>query len=490
MDSSKDNSYSMNRILGLKESITITVGTVIGVGLFTVGANGVGYLGPNVIFATLCAFIASIIPSLLYAEMGSAIPYAGGTYNYASKGLGKVWGMLAGWNFVISLMAVASGEALAFAFYLTTLMDTLKISFAVDSRIIAAIVILLFMYINLKGVEISGKLQNAFMFFFWGVAIVWFISMIGNIDPANYSLGIVESPTIKNFIFTTALIWWCFAGFETCCAMGGEIKFPQINIPRAIKLAPFIVFIVTATFQFFLLGIVPLDKLTMLQTSSAPYADAMIQAGILGFPLIMLCLGIAFGGDFSTLNSCIAAPSRYLYGMAKDGVIPSSFAKIHPKYKTPYFSIIFLGIITIALIYIGDILYVASLSLFADLFYYIIGFFAFIGLRKKYPDLKREYKSPCGILLAVFSIVVYAIMMTELEKDAFITGIIWCAIGVIVFLFFSNKNKDIETNEDPVPIPSEREIAELNKEYKVWKNIVSILFVSVLLLYVIMYFVA
>lgn len=78
--------------------------------------------------------------------------------------------------------------------------------------------------------------------------------------------------------------------------------------------------------------------------------------------------------------------------------------------------------------------------------------------------------------------------MTELEKDTFITGIIWCAIGVIVFLFFSNKNKDIETNEDP--IPSENEIVELNNEYKVWKNIVSILFVSILLLYVIMYFIA
>lgn len=92
--------------------------------------------------------------------------------------------------------------------------------------------------------------------------------------------------------------------------------------------------------------------------------------------------------------------------------------------------------------------------------------------------------------MAVFSIVVYTIIMTELEKDTFITGIIWCAIGVIVFLFFSNKNKDIETNEDPIPIPSENEIVELNNEYKVWKNIVSILFVSILLLYVIMYFIA
>lgn len=487
MDSSKNSSYSMKRVLGLKESITITVGTVIGVGLFTVGANGVGYLGPNVVFATLCAFIASVIPSLLYAEMGSAIPYAGGTYNYASKGIGKVWGMLAGWNFVISLMAVASGEALAFAFYFSTLMDTLNIPFSVDSRILATLVILLFMFINLKGVEISGKLQNGFMYFFWSVAIVWFISMIGNINPASYSLGVIENPTIKTFIFTTALIWWCFAGFETCCAMGGEIKFPQINIPRAIKLAPFIVFIVTATFQFFLLGIVPIDKLSMIQTSSAPYADSMIQAGILGFPLIMLCLGISFGGDLSTLNSCISAPSRYLYSMAKDGVIPNIFAKIHPKFKTPYISIIFLGIITISLIYIGDLLYVASLSLFADLFYYIIGFFAFIGLRKKHGDLKREYKAPYGVFLAIISIIMYLIMMTELNKDAFITGVIWCGIGIVVYLFFSNKNKDIKTNEDPVPIPSASEVANLDKEYKTWRFIVGILFIAVLALYVVMY---
>lgn len=123
----------------------------------------------------------------------------------------------------------------------------------------------------------------------------------------------------------------------------------------------------------------------------------------------------------------------YLYRMAKDTVIPSDFDKIHSKYKTTYFSIISLVIITITLIYIKDVLYVSSLSLFADLFYYIIEFFAFIRLRKKQSNLKRKYKSPCGILLAVFCIIVYAIIMTELKKDAFMTGILLCAIGVIVF---------------------------------------------------------
>ncbi|KUK13783.1 MAG: Amino acid permease superfamily, partial [bacterium 42_11] len=104
----------MVRALGLKEAVTITAGTVIGVGLFTVGSNAVGWLGPTIILATLVAFALSLYPSLLYAEMGAALPFAGGTYNYAALGLGKMLGFLAAWNFVISLIAVATGEALAF----------------------------------------------------------------------------------------------------------------------------------------------------------------------------------------------------------------------------------------------------------------------------------------------------------------------------------------------------------------------------------------
>lgn len=483
----KTTTSSMTRVLGLKEAITITVGTVIGVGLFTVGANGVGYLGSGVILATFCAFLASVIPALLYAEMGSSLPYAGGTYYYASKGLGKIWGMLAGWNFVISLMAVASGEALAFSFYFTTIFEALKIPINIDQRIIAAIVILIFMYINYKGVKIAGKLQNGLMFFFWGIAIVWFITMIPNLNISYYNDNLISGISTNNFIFVIALIWWCFAGFETCCAMGEEIKFPQVNIPRAIILAPFIVFIVTSAFQFFLIGIVPKESLTMIAESSAPYADGMKQAGIIGIPLIMLCLGIAFGGDFSTLNSCIAAPSRYLYSMAKDGVIPSVFAKLHKKYKSPYVAIIFLGIAVMCFIYIGEILYIASLSLFADLFYYIIGFFAFIGLRIKEKDLERPFKSPLGIPFALISIIVYLIMMKELDKAAFITGVIWCIIGVIVYLFFSKKTKCTDNTVDIIESPSYEEKIALDKEFKLWSIVVGGLFVSTIIVYLCMY---
>ena len=137
-----EGAVAFKRALGLREAVTITVGTVIGVGLFTTGANSVGYLGPLTLVATFVAFLISLLPALIYAEMGAALPYAGGTYRYAREGLGGVWGMLAGWNFVISLIAVASGEGLAFSFYLKTLTEALGFPLMVDERIIAAAIIL------------------------------------------------------------------------------------------------------------------------------------------------------------------------------------------------------------------------------------------------------------------------------------------------------------------------------------------------------------
>ena len=102
---------TLKRTLGMREAVTITVGTVVGVGLFTTGAQIVGSMGSAVILATFMAMVISVYPSHLYAEMSAALPFAGGTYKYAQLGLGKAAGMLAGWNFIASLVAVTSGEA-------------------------------------------------------------------------------------------------------------------------------------------------------------------------------------------------------------------------------------------------------------------------------------------------------------------------------------------------------------------------------------------
>ena len=482
---------TLKRTFGMREVVTITVGTVVGVGLFTTGANVVGDMGPAVILATFVAMLISIYPALLYAEMGAALPYAGGTYKYASLGIGKPFGMLAGWNFIISLVAVTSGEALAFSFYFKTLFSALGVELPISDRTLATIVVVIFIITNVLGVEMTGKLQNGFMFFFWGVAIIWFITMIPNVQ-LPYFLEMpefIQGETPLGFVAAVSMIWWCFAGFETCCAMGEEIKYPQINIPRALFLAPFIVFAVNAAFQWFLVGIVPTEEISALSTASAPFAEAMTKAGILGFPLILLAAGIAFGGDFSTLNASIAVPPRYLFTMARDGAMPKIFARIHKKYQTPYIAILTLGILSAFLIASNSMVYIASVSLFADLFYYVIGIGASFGLRKKHPELNRPYKAPGIMIGAPVSVIIYIVMITQLEREALITGVVWCALGLVVYGVCRRMYKDEENEEEAgvlqPEIPSPEEKKKMDREFNIWKTVVAAAVIIVLLAYVV-----
>ena len=477
----------LKRAFGMRECITITVGTVIGVGLFTTGGNIVGEMGPQVVLATLVAMLVSIFPALMYGEMGAALPYAGGTYQYASLGLGRPFGMLAGWNFIISLVAVTGGESLAFSYYLKTLFLAFGVDLPIPDAVIAAIALAAFTITNVRGVKITGRLQNAFMFFFWGVALIWFLTMIPNVSLPHF----VQAPDFlgqtdgMGFIACVAIIWWCFAGFETCCAMGEEIKYPHINIPRALILSPFIIFAVNALFQWFLVGIAPTESLAAIAESSAPYAEGMMTAGILGLPLALLAAGIAFGGDFSTLNASIAVPPRYLFTMARDGAMPRVFAKVHPKYETPFVSIIVLGAGSILLVCTNTLDYIASLSLFADLFYYIIGICAAIGLRVRYPEMNRPFKVRGLMVGGIISAIIYAIMMTQLESDAMITGAIWCVAGLVIFFICQSiygKSEIVIPDKAPAePEPEER--AKMDREFKLWTVISIAAALIALLLY-------
>ena len=475
-------SHTLKRCLGLCEAITITTGTVIGVGLFTVGANVVGILGHFVIFATLSALLISIYPSLLYAEMGAALPFSGGTYRYAALGLGRPFGVLSGWCFIISMVSVASGEALAFSFYLRTLFEAMGISIPFDDRWIACLAIAGFLLLTIRGVAFTGRIQNGLLFFFWGVAVVWILSMLPSMHFGT-PVSSVETNgfTLAEFFPCVAMVWWCFAGFETCCAMGEEIKYPQINLPRALILAPFLVFSVNGLFQWALVSIVPPDTISSLAEAAAPYAEGMKLAGVAGFPLILLCLGIAFGGDFSTLNASVSAPSRYLYTMARDGVIPSFFGKLSRRYQTPVPAILVLGVLMLLLVATNSLSIIASLSLFATLLYYIVGMAAACGLRIRRPNLLRPYRAPLLWAGAPVSIILYIFMMFQLQPAAVLAGIALCVLGLILYAVC---HKKVQNDNLPLPIlpppPDSLERKKLDRQFHIWCIITALAAILVL----------
>ena len=480
----------MPRALGLKEAISMTVGTVVGVGLFTCGSAQVGKVGPYIIVLTAAALLISIWPCLLYGEMSSALPCAGGTYNYSKRGLNRLFANLVGWHYIISVVAIGAGETLAFANYFKILLEQFHVNLNWDSRIIAVILVTIFLFLNLMGIEFSGKAQTGFIFFFWGGSLGGFLYMIPKIHISYFGgFAMDQLPPFKEIMYIFGLVWWCYTGFETCVSMGSETKFPQYTLPRALKVSVFIVFICTALFQWYLCGIVPHSAYSLVAAADAPYAAGLKAAGLTGFPIILLCIGIAFGGDLSTINPGIAAPARYIYTMAEDGALPKWFGKIHPKWKTPYTAVITVGIINYILIATGSINYIASVSLVSLAICYMIACASYIGLKKKYADMKRPYVAPAGKAGAVVTIILYAFMLVFADRTALITAAVITVLSILYWALVTRKlGKELPTIEEEVGIieePTPGEKVKLDKSYRRWKVGTIIAFCIVVALYLV-----
>lgn len=471
----KNEGVQLVRALGLKESISMTIGTVVGVGLFTCGSSQIGYVGSGIIVITFLSLLISIWPCLIYGEMSAALPCAGGTYNYAKRGLNRVWANLAGWHYIISVVGIGAGETLAFSNYFKILFGELGINIeGVDSRVIAIVLVLFFLILNFRGIEMSGKAQTGFIFFFWGCAVAWFLYMIPRIH-LDYFGGIAMDslPPFKEMMYIFGLVWWCYTGFETCVSMGAETKYPQYTLPRALKVSVFLVFAVNALFQWFLVGLVPHEFYHILAVADAPYAEGLRAAGLVGFPIILLCIGIAFGGDLSTINPGIAAPARYIYTMAEDGSLPKFLCKVHPKYKTPYMAVLVVGIINIILIATGSINYIASVSLISLAVCYMIGCLAYLGLKKHYPDMNRPYRAPAGTVGCYVTIAAYTIILIFADRIALLTAAVVTVAAIVYWALFTRKHENkIPSIEEEIGIleePSPQEKAKMDREYRIWK---------------------
>ena len=500
MEKNNAKAQSLNRTLGLAECVTITAGAVIGVGLFTVGSQIVGLMGGTVIVASLIAFVMILFPCAMYGELGAALPLAGGTYSYAKRAINYPTAVFESWNYTLAQIGIGASESMAFSNYFVRLLNALGMNVPTDDndysfidlingscdasiflwKALPAIgLFILFTFISYRGAEMNGKTQNFFMFFFWACSLVWFATVIARADFSGVTemvAGVGIPHGVNAFAQAVLLVLWCFFGFETIVGMGSEVKFPQITLPRALLITPFCVLAVNLLFQWFLCALTPAEHIPDLYTAAAPYASAMEYAGIVGLPLIILCLGITLGGDFSTMNPCIAGPARYIYIMAEDGNFPRWFGKVHPKFKSPHRAVVLCAVLGIFFILSGSIKIVAMMCAYNQIQCYIIGYISFYMLRKKEPELERPFRCPAGTFATIFSCVTFGILLIlAYDPVAIWYNIIWDVLAIAYYFFFVRKRPipqealDVEALALVTQEPTAEEKAKLDKQYKTWR---------------------
>lgn len=338
---------SLKRDLGLFAAISIVVGNMIGSGVFGLPSALAKIAIPSlIILAWVVVAIGATIIALSYGNLSRAIPKAGGPVVYAEAALGKFWG------YIVSLVwwvGSAVGNAAIVDLIFTQLAQLIPAIDLPIYKLIATLSILwLFTYINICGVRFAGWISIVTTILKASVFIIVIILAIPHLnfdllESNSLPLSLQgETDMFKMFSAAIALIFWAFTGLESSTMAGGEIKNPERNIQRSVVWGLTIVGVIYILINVSLFALIPQDRLA---ESDSPFADA-----------INLALGTDFGGDIinvailvsvvGALSGWILTTGRSIYAASKDKFFITSFAKIHPKYATPYVALIASGVIT------------------------------------------------------------------------------------------------------------------------------------------------
>ncbi len=447
--SNQQSAIDLKRKLGLSAVIALGVGTTVGSGIFSSLGEVAGAAGSSLflILAFLIGGLVQIPANFCYAELASAFPENGGQYVYFREAGSRPLAFLCGWiSFWATDPPSISIMALAIANYLAFFIKAEGIIL----RIVAAILVLIFMGIHLRSVEGGGKFQVIIT----GLKIIPFMLIVGigiffikdELFMSAAPLAGATTTGIAALLAGVSATTWSFDGMAAPCYMAGEIKNPEKNMPRGLILTALIVLVIYIGLTITASGLLGVDELASSDAPIALLASKIPGIGNYAGVVVAIMAIIVVTGS---LSSCIMYQPRIEYAMAKDGLFFKSFAKVHPKYETPYFSIIVQCGVAILLIFassLTDLLgYFTLVSLLKNFFTFGI----ILVLRKK-SHYKPTYKMPAGLLMVGIAMIMTGTLIWSTFLWAPIPGLVAAVIAVATGLpayhFFERKNKKVEAN--------------------------------------------
>jgi basic amino acid/polyamine antiporter, APA family len=403
------------RGLGPWASGAIVVGTMIGTGIFLKPAEMAreGRFVSVVFAAWVVGALLSIFGALSYAELGSAIPEAGGEYAYLRRGFSPVWGFLFGWMHSIvgrpsSAASIAAGMVRFLSFFLPALTVPLfTVHIAIPgltswihpygfvftwAQPMAVFWLLAMTGINYLGVRLGGGVQV----FLTAIKIVSVALIIGvafllpahGVHPPDPVWpGTAETGLLSAFLAALAAALWAYDGWEDLNLVGSEVKDPHRNFPRALVGGVSLVAVIYLLFSAACLKVLPFDALANSQHVATDVVERVIGHGVAGW--ITLALVISALGS---MNSSILSGARVPYAMARDRVFFQVADGIHPKYLTPGRALIFQGVLASIMALSGTFEELTNLFIFSTWIFYGLAVVAVFRLRKKEPHLERHYR--------------------------------------------------------------------------------------------------
>ena len=474
----------MKRALSATNLTTLGIGAVIGAGIFVLtGQAAAQYAGPAIVISFLISGLACLFAGLCYAEFASMIPISGSAYTYAYATLGEFIAWIIGWDLILEYLFAASTVSVGWSGYVvsflrdfgvnippqftaawhTVLVDIPNVGWkplthqlatsltssgvGVDSLphitailnlpamfIIAAITLLLVI-----GIKESAGFNNIMVMI--KVFVIMLFIGIGFffVNKANWHPFIPANTGVwghfgwSGILRGSAVIFFAYIGFDAVSTAAQEAKNPQRDMPIGILGSLGISTILYILVAIVLTGIV---SYTFLNVAD-PIAVGVNEMGGGLFWLRPIIKIAAIAGLSSVILVMMLGQPRIFYAMSKDGLLPPRFSKIHPRFKTPYFSTVITGSIAFVLAGILPIDILGELVSIGTLLAFAIVCIGIVFLRYKKPELKRPFRTPLVPLIPILGASICLLQMYSLPLDTWLRLIIWMAIGMAIYFTYS-----------------------------------------------------
>lgn len=428
---------NLKKQLGFKEALSITIGVVIGEGIFFKASSVFNNAGsPTLgIAAWIIAGIITICCGLSIAEVSSSIPRDGGLYGYLKELYNETIAYLYGWvQNIIYYPALIASASIIFSRQVTYFIDLSK----TEQKMLSISLILFFSAIHILSTKTAGKLQ---IIFTAGKLIpIFLIIIIGIFYNKKDVLTLSNYSVPSNSLgFGSALLscLWAYDGWISVGNITGEMKNPEKDLPKAIILGLSLIMIVYVSISFVFLKVLGFNN--AIDSNRIASDVSLIIFGKVGATLITIGILVSVIGAF---NGNLISGSRISYTMANDKLLPfsKSLSKVS-KFNTPIYSIILTSSIGIIYVLTGTYESITNICLFSALFFFLLGVTGVFILRKR--GITSSYKTPLYPIVPIIGILggSYVIIDTLFSdfKNASI-GILITLLGYPVYVFLK-KNK-------------------------------------------------
>lgn len=425
------------------------IGAIIGAGVFVLtGIVAATKAGPAVVFSYLASGIACMFAALAYAEMASSIGGSGSAYSYAYAGFGEFIAWLIGWNLILEYAMSVVTVAIGWGAYVNNLLEALNIHIPKNLsnspfdggtiNLLAIGIIITLSLVLCLGVKHSARFNAVVVFIKLLTIALFLIVAIPNIEVENWQNffpfgyeGIIEG---------ASLVFFAYIGFDALSTAVEETIDPQKSVPIGIINSLFLCTLIYIIVSAALTGIVPYQTLNV----GSPVAAALLMIGHKKAAAFIAAGAIA--GLTTVILVMYYGLTRICMAIARDGLLPASFGKIHYQTRTPVRVILASGIIMAILAGFAPIHRAAEMVNIGTLTAFTFVCLGVIVFRVTHPDLHRPFKLPLNPVIPLLGIFSCIYLMLYLPGITWIRFALWTVIGIILYFIYGIYHSHLRIN--------------------------------------------